>query len=619
MSGVKNLRAMFEQKTGDSPPDRGRSPPGSASGSVKLVRPVVTLLLRPRIANQIALYSANSPTPSQSPRPLSKVRLNFVAIEKDGRIGLQREPSRESASVSDRRQSNESESTTPAPVSEKGDVFSDNMAQNAAAFRTNLANEPIPESPRQAVTPPSRWSPKVSPRVSPKISPQKGTETPDIVPNSNPDKITDEEETKTKLTAADPTTSAALHPNGGDDKSTANGVAKNGTNATKTKTSPISTTGKTTAKAPKSPLAAPKSSVRASSAKPTTPQKSAAPVKKPASLDLSPPSVTGFVKPKVKSPTRPAKLPASLTTHTAASALKTGAQAPTKAQPAQRETLSRTSGNHLTVNHAPARPHSRNSATTAAAPPKTLKRQNSTINRPRPSIGPPPKQMAKDHPVVKKEAHVDESFLARMMRPTAASASKTTEKAPITPPKKHNVPAVKKSSAAKDGESHAKRATAKLTESTKAKGSPATKKPAAAKGPAKAEPSAKEVAPVAAQAATADVAIEAAAVSKDTAVTPVVEKSEPQAVEAVVEAAAASSDKETAVKESETVEEAKVNGAQESTVPVILANPKELNDVEDVVQEAPAPKSQESNTLAPAAEITPAKTEEVSVDASETY
>ncbi|KAK6821034.1 hypothetical protein PG987_015434 [Apiospora arundinis] len=371
MSGVKNLRAMFEQKTGDSPPDRGRSPPGSASGSVKLVRPVVTLLLRPRIANQIALYSANSPTPSQSPRPLSKVRLNFVAIEKDGRIGLQREPSRESASVSDRRQSNESESTTPAPVSEKGDVFSDNMAQNAAAFRTNLANEPIPESPRQAVTPPSRWSPKVSPRVSPKISPQKGTETPDIVPNSNPDKITDEEETKTKLTAADPTTSAALHPNGGDDKSTANGVAKNGTNATKTKTSPISTTGKTTAKAPKSPLAAPKSSVRASSAKPTTPQKSAAP-------------------PKVKSPTRPAKLPASLTTHTAASALKTGAQAPTKAQPAQRETLSRTSGNHLTVNHAPARPHSRNSATTAAAPPKTLKRQNSTINRPRPSIGPPP-------------------------------------------------------------------------------------------------------------------------------------------------------------------------------------------------------------------------------------
>ncbi|KAK8104314.1 uncharacterized protein PG998_011347 [Apiospora kogelbergensis] len=571
MSGVKNLRAMFEQKTGDSPPDRGRSPPGSASGSVKLVR------------------------------------LNFVAIEKDGRIGLQREPSRESASVSSRRPSNESETTTPAPVSEKGDVFSDNMAHNAVAFRTNLAAEPIPESPKQAVTPPSRWSPK--------ISPKKGTQTPDIVPNSNPDKITDEEETKTKLTAADPTTAAALQPNGDDAKSATNGVAKNGTPSSKTKASPISTTGKTAAKAPKSPAVAhaPKSSVQASLAGSLTP------------------SATGFVKPKVKSPTRPAKLPASLTKDTTASALKNGAQAPV--EPAPRKTLSRTSGNHLTVNNGPTqRPHSRNSATAAAAPPKTLKRQNSTINRTRPSIGPPPKPMAKDHPVTKKEAHVDESFLARMMRPTQASASKTTEKAPITPPKKHSVPtAVKKSSAAKDGESHAKRATAKLSESTKAKGSPAAKKPAAAKGPAKAEPSAKEVAPVAAQATSAEVAIEAAAVSKDTAITPVVEKSEPQAVEAVVEAAAAASSdkesqesKETAVKEPETVEEAKLtngaNGAQEtSTVPVVSANPQEVKDVEDVVQDAPASKSEESHVLAPAAEITPAKTEEDSVDASETY
>lgn len=499
------------------------------------------------------------------------------------------------------------------------------MAHNAVAFRTNLAAEPIPESPKQAVTPPSRWSPK--------ISPKKGTQTPDIVPNSNPDKITDEEETKTKLTAADPTTAAALQPNGDDAKSATNGVAKNGTPSSKTKASPISTTGKTAAKAPKSPAVAhaPKSSVRASSAKPTTPKKAAAPVKKPASLDLSPPSATGFVKPKVKSPTRPAKLPASLTKDTTASALKNGAQAPV--EPAPRKTLSRTSGNHLTVNNGPTqRPHSRNSATAAAAPPKTLKRQNSTINRTRPSIGPPPKPMAKDHPVTKKEAHVDESFLARMMRPTQASASKTTEKAPITPPKKHSVPtAVKKSSAAKDGESHAKRATAKLSESTKAKGSPAAKKPAAAKGPAKAEPSAKEVAPVAAQATSAEVAIEAAAVSKDTAITPVVEKSEPQAVEAVVEAAAAASSdkesqesKETAVKEPETVEEAKLtngaNGAQEtSTVPVVSANPQEVKDVEDVVQDAPASKSEESHVLAPAAEITPAKTEEDSVDASETY
>lgn len=524
--------------------------------------------------------------------------MNFVAIEKDGRIGLQREPSRDSASLTSRRPSNETESTTPAAVSEKGDVFSDGMAQNAAAFRTNLSQQPIPESPRQA-TPPSRFSPK------------RGYQTPEIVPNSNPDKITDEEESKTKLTPGDPTTAAAVQPDEGT-KSTTNGTAKSGTPPSKAKTSPISTTGRAASKSPKSPVHAPEqqttkttkaSSVRGSSAKPTTPQKSGASTRRPAALDLSPPSVPAAnAKPKVKSPTRPAKLPASLTTHTAASAQKTGAataSAPT------RQTHSRTSGNHLTVNHgAEPRPRSRNSATaTSTAAPKTLKRQSSTVNRPRPSIGPPPKQMAKDHPVVKKEAHIDESFLERMMRPTQASKNKVAEKAPITPPKRHGAPASsKKSSAAKNGDSHAKKATEKLTESTKGKGSPTSKKTTAAKGPAtKAQPSAKEVAPVAAQAASADVAIGAAAVSKDTAITPVVEKSEPEAVEAVVETAAAS--KETEL----------TNGS----VPVVSADAQEVKDVEDVVQEAPASKSPESSTLAPAAEITPAKTEEASAIAAE--
>ncbi|KAK7987237.1 hypothetical protein PG988_002225 [Apiospora saccharicola] len=590
MSGVKNLRAMFEQK-GDSPPDRGRSPP-----AVRLA----------------ATFSCSKlPTPSQSPRPLSKVRMNFVAIEKDGRIGLQREPSRDSVSVTSRRHSNETESTTPAAVSEKGDVFSDGMAQNAAAFRTNLSQQPIPESPRQAT--PSRFSPK------------RGYQTPEIVPNSNPDKITDEEESKTKLTPGDPTTAGAVQPNEAA-KSATNGAVKNGTSPNKVKTSPILTTGRTASKGPKSPAHAPEqhttkatkgSSVRGSSAKPTTPQKSGASTRKPAALDLSPPSVpaANVAKPKVKSPTRPMKLPASLTTHTAASAHKAGAApAPVPA----RQTLSRTSGNHLAPNHGTEpRPRSRNSATTSTTTPKTLKRQSSTINRPRPSIGPPPKQMAKDHPVVKKEAHVDESFLERMMRPTQASKSKVAQKAPVTPPKKHDAPvSSKKSSVAKNGDSHAKRATEKLTESTKAKGSPASKKTTAAKAPAaKAQPSAKEVAPVAAQAATAEVAIGAAAVSKDTAITPVVEKSEPEAVEAVVEAAAASE------KESKESQETEMTTSANGSVPVVSADAQEVKDVEDVVQEAPASKSPESNTLAPAAEITPAKTEEASAVAveQETY
>ncbi|KAK8075569.1 hypothetical protein PG997_010232 [Apiospora hydei] len=520
MSGVKNLRAMFEQKGGDSPPDRGRSPPGSAPGSVKLVR------------------------------------MNFVAIEKDGRIGLQRDPSRESVSLSSRRPSNETESTTPAAVSEKSDVFADSMAQNVAAFKTNLANEPIPESSPLQTTPPSRFSPKM-----------RGPRTPEIVPNSNPDKITDEEESKTKLTPGDPTTATAAQNNEASKPAT-NGATKNGSPTSKVKISPISTTGRAASKGPKSPEAAhaPKtdkakgSSVRGSSAKPTTPQKSTFPTKKPAALDLSPPSVTGFVKPKVKSPTRPAKLPASLTTHTAASAQKTGAQAPAAA-PA-RQTLSRTSGNHLAPNHgAEPRPRSRNSATaTTTAAPKTLKRQSSTINRPRPSIGPPPSPWLRTTP--DRQAHGIDQGQGQPGLQEAGSNEGARSQSPAT-----------------------------LGEG---------------------------VAPVAAQATSAETAIEAAAVSKDTAVTPVVEKSEPQAVEAVVEAAtAAASDKE-AQESKETAEQTKLtNGANGTTASAVSANPKEVKDVEDVVQEAPASKSEDSTTLAPAAEITPAKTEGVSAAAEE--
>src|SRR5437667_10092994 len=60
--GVRNLRAMFENKAEDpetSTPSRGRSPSGSVTSNV-----------------------------SNAPRPLSKVRTNFVAVERGGQLGL---------------------------------------------------------------------------------------------------------------------------------------------------------------------------------------------------------------------------------------------------------------------------------------------------------------------------------------------------------------------------------------------------------------------------------------------------------------------------------------------------------------------------------------------------
>ncbi|KAI5457956.1 hypothetical protein BGZ63DRAFT_53852 [Mariannaea sp. PMI_226] len=147
--------------------------------------------------------------------------------------------------------------------------------------------------------------------------------------------------------------------------------------------------------------------------------------KKPQPLNPSI-SETGFVKPKVKSPTKPVNLPSSLTAPTASSVSK-GANA--------RQGQARPSGNTSTLN-VPPRSASRASVSTTTSNGKTVKRQPSSISRSRPSLGPPPKKTAGEPNSKKEAAPVDEGFLARMMRPTQSSSSKTTDKAPLTPPRK---------------------------------------------------------------------------------------------------------------------------------------------------------------------------------------
>ncbi|KAI1502495.1 hypothetical protein F5X99DRAFT_378880 [Biscogniauxia marginata] len=593
MSGVKNLRAMFEQRGENNPPDRGRSPgPGI-----------------PPIA---------SPT-TESPRPLSKVRTSFVAVEKDGRIGLRREPSGESTSTSSQKLGNDNEAVTPPSVFDRSDASSDNMAQTSP-FKKNLTYEPIPESPRQEA--PSKTSPKKSPG------------TPDIAPNANPDKITDEEEPKAKMLPGNPTESSAVRMSGVTTNGSIGDVL-NGTSATnaKPKTSkappkavaPISTQAKTTVKALKSPML-PKAPLKVSSSTPekkaaaasTVPAKDAPKKKiatkqpsattKPASIDSS--ASAGASKPKPRSPTRPVKLPSSLTTHTASSASKFGTG---HTSPPTRQTLSRSSGNSQHLNAVPPTSHrspSRTSLGTAGTGTgaRTQKRQSSSVPRQRPSVGPPPKQTARDHPIVKKEAQVDESFLARMMRPTQASSSKTSEKAPITPPRRA---APVKKTVPKEVETNAKKAAARVHAATSkpkeakeavktvAKGAPTAKEvaptvaqaetaeaatetaksstntvtmPVAEKKEVDAAPTAAEVAPVVAQTATAEDAIETAKASQDTVVTPIVEKQP----EAVVEPMAAEEVNDTTEKVEKTL----------APAAVITPAPEKVEDIEELVQEA---------------------------------
>lgn len=640
MSGVKNLRAMFEQKKnepgGDSPPDRGRSP-GPSLGS---------------------------PTPSS--RPLSKVRTNFVAFEKDGRVGLRREPSEDSISVTSRRLSNVTDSSAPAPPQDKNDPFTENMAKNVSAWRTNLANEPIPELPIGD-------SPV-------KSSPKKGTETPEITHGPNPDKIVDEEETHTQLTTADPTiqTTAESTPSESNGTSELEKVEEKAQEvkeqvkdtspvskpAAATLASPTPAPAKATSKTLRSPSAAraPKSPTKASTQesdktkekkpvstapKETTtgnaalkPQPSSG--KKHIARDRSP--APAAAKPTVKSPTRPAKIPSSILAPTASSGSKTGSAPPPRRSLSREPTNTRTSA-------AANRPASRTSGVSpaaTAAPAKTLKRQASTINRARPSLGLPPKPQAKDHPPTRKEAPVDEGFLARMMRPTQSSAQKAADKVPVTPPRNKVATSAAKKPVAKDGEANAKKAASKLADVVKK--DPSVKKTTVAKPEVKkavaktatktTEPSASEVAPVVAQTESAEAAIEAAKTSTDTVVVPQVEheaeiqeapeavslpeasKSEPEPkLEPAPEGESeklvsgttvfehenpSTTDASTSASAGETngtlgdafspkaeathsaKEEVEVASLQEDSAPAVTADPKKVEDIEEVVQESSA-------------------------------
>ncbi|KAK1512362.1 uncharacterized protein CCOS01_14602 [Colletotrichum costaricense] len=406
MSAVKNLRAMFEQKADSSPPDRGRSPGLSSNGT--------------------------ETPPLSSTRPLSKIRTSFVAVEKDGRVGLRRDPSNES-SVSQRRLSSHTEGeASVSGLSDKTMATED----TSGGYKTNIVGSPIPESPRR----PDADKPTngASPRSLGALNNH---------PSHNTDKHVDIETPTPELLPGDPTQMSPDHnvSNGTAAAKTAGSTAPK--NSTKTTTKPLAklappatiTRAKTPLRSPvtaKTPItatggskpsapkaqhdAAKKPAEKPATSTPKSAAKTAGAGKKPAPVQVSPSSGIGFVKPKVKSPTKPVKLPASLMAPTAASVQRV--------KEAPRETLTRASGSQ-------GRPASRASAPGAAAPPKTLKRQNSVINRPRPSIGPPPKKPLQDHPITKKDKEVDEGFLARMMRPTASSTSKVSEKAPVTPPR----------------------------------------------------------------------------------------------------------------------------------------------------------------------------------------
>ncbi|KFY83391.1 hypothetical protein V498_08105 [Pseudogymnoascus sp. VKM F-4517 (FW-2822)] len=424
-SGVRNLRAMFENKddsTTSPPQNRGRSP-------------------APSIGNN-----------SASPRQLSKVRTSFVAVERNGQTGIQWGLRKETtvppedSTMSHRRGSfAENESTDP-------DVVIERKKSIQEEFKARKNSVDISETiPEFALEMPSAAASKQGTPAIESKDPMPAANTP----TGNPDKPSTVEERNAKLLPADVKSAATVSGGkalkgasglGEDLKGVTTGKLKTGpstkpsdksTASKSSRPAPISTTKTSTlSKTTKSP-ALPKTPVSGTSAKSstrttataatkaskpavekttrpsTTTTKPAAPSTRtnPATKKPSLPSSTGFIKPRPKSPTKPAKLPSSLTAPTSSSLSKLADEA------------------------------RRTSAGSTRSPSRVSAGKSETIRKPtssRPSLGPPPsaalKKQTSRQSLPKPSAPADEGFLARMMRPTTASASKTHDKA-ATPPK----------------------------------------------------------------------------------------------------------------------------------------------------------------------------------------
>lgn len=386
--GVRSLLAKFEnsQSPITSPPSRGRSPVGSD-------------------------------TPG-SARQLSKVRASFVTV--DGAIqSSPGSPFRKTSGRSDspgifgpkinadeiesRRQNNVI-SPTPGGHGKSHTGILDGVVDEIQPEKAAIVAKErlVSDSQRTTASTDSAPPPEAAPAKketqassAPTITAEKAKTGPKTV-TKRPSNI----HTAKQNTAAKPTThtttstSSSTTTNNGTAKSTsAREVAKERANALAHKPSRVSLNPAT------------KTTTRAT--------RGATP-----SADAHKPSTGSTVnKARSKSPTRPARLPSSMTAQTQSSNAKYGSAGPATGRAEK-----------------PAATLTRKPSTlkSAAGPTVAVRRQPS-----RPSL---PAQTAPERPSSRVSdigaKPVNESFLARMMRPTASSASKTHEKTDVKPPPK---------------------------------------------------------------------------------------------------------------------------------------------------------------------------------------
>ncbi|KAM0478150.1 hypothetical protein ACHAPX_005338 [Trichoderma viride] len=553
MSAVKNLRAMFENKGDASPTDEDRALSGS-------------------------------------PRPLNKVRSSFVAIERNGVIGLMRDNGSASRDSSARpsldiprelaptsQDKPPMSSASVASMSSAMDKLSAGVARASFELRGAVSDQPShnPDkvmdeetptgilSPADPLTAKAEAEPESAPESSPESAPESAPENaPEAVPapEAEPEKpapkeaapasgarLAAQKTTKTTKPAATKTlpkpvatksattttrtaatrTAAAAAP-----KPAARAIPKPAATATKATTDASRRAGvRPTQRTAESSAVKRESSAAARSTATARPRGGAATsaVRKPLASKAAD-NGSAAARARTKSPTKPVGLPSSLIAPTASSVSKTGAAGTNQA----RQTSSRQGV------------HASGRATSSAG---SAKRPTS---RARPSIGPPPVKATREAP--KKAKDVDEGFLARMMRPTQASTSKFQE--PTTPPKKSGSRAGSRpstagtvASGASDG-SHYDNSPSKKTSPKRLVGK---------KSPS---PTLEEEKPVAEIKETAEEPVEEVAHEENAAIQP----AEPEALP-VEEAAVETANVETAEEVVAIAEEAELTEAAPETVP----------------------------------------------------
>ncbi|EEH35339.1 hypothetical protein PAAG_06386 [Paracoccidioides lutzii Pb01] len=506
-TGVRSLLARFENNNNNnsstSPPSRGRSPIDTdLSGSV---------------------------------RPLSKVRANFVAVERTGRPGsapmwgLRKTSDVDINTINHINDTNNSsgklERTTKAGVDELGspvEMSSDDSADkgimgNSLAFsapdNNNINNNKVSNEDGLmgggsinrpwAANLPSKFTDSPPPKIHTTsgdilvttTSATEGKPEPGKKASKGDSQVDKSQEKDTALLAASRLNG---NPRGKDSpKKTRvstnpsarppNIVIENDVNKAAAKKSspkelkspfprsprtPTTTTSHTNAKpTPRSTSAkgsdnfhaAAKQPNRAAAGKPTSKPQSTVSAREKAMKPSTenPPSTA---RSRTRSPTRPVRLPNSVIAPTASSAAKLNPDGRPASQAGTNTTqLNRKSSNlRSDRNSISSRATAPNAPTVQKQPSRAsslVPQQNTSHDRPRSRVGNPPSTTTRP---------ADESFLARMMRPTASSASKMHEKIEIKSPPRGSVPPKPRRKSGDSASSH--------TSMTVACGPPSSKK-----------------------------------------------------------------------------------------------------------------------------------------------